>query len=85
MKPFSAGDDAGQKRLRLTTGYDDQTTGFGHASRHPQRDLSPFPQKRPSRHGEARSTQMIEAITGLCIFLSIGVFLAHAFDAFRMR
>jgi hypothetical protein len=28
---------------------------------------------------------MIEAATALLVFLSIGVFLAHAFDAYRMR
>jgi len=28
---------------------------------------------------------MIEVVTALLVFVSIGVFLAHAFDAYRLR
>jgi hypothetical protein len=31
------------------------------------------------------SKAMTEAFTATCLFLSIGVFLAHAFDVCRMR
>jgi hypothetical protein len=46
--------------------------------------LSPFPQGRPPWHGgNPGSAPMIEIVTALLAFLSIGVFVAHAFDAYR--
>jgi hypothetical protein len=61
----------------------DQTAGFDHAGPHPQRDLPPFPQERPSRYGNAGGKAMTEIVVALLAFLSISVFLAHAFDAYR--
>jgi hypothetical protein len=60
-----------------------QTAGFDHVGPHPQRDLSPIPQGRPSRHGKAGGKAMTEIVVPLLAFLSISVFLAHAFDAYR--
>jgi hypothetical protein len=60
-----------------------QTAGFDHAGPHPQRDLSPIPQGRPSRHGKAGGKAMTEIVVAMLAFLSISVFLAHAFDAYR--
>ena len=63
----------------------DQTAGFDHVGPHPQRDLSPIPQGRPSRHFEPGSKAMTETVTALAMFFSISVFLAHAFDVYRTR
>jgi hypothetical protein len=60
-------------------------TGFDHADPHRQRDLPAIPQGRPHWHGSNGGTAMTEIVTALLAFLSIGVFLAHAFDAYRMR
>jgi hypothetical protein len=61
----------------------DETAGFDHVGPHPQRDLPPIPQGRPSRHGKAGGKAMTEIVAALLVFLSISVFLAHAFDAYR--
>jgi len=63
----------------------DQTAGFDHAGPHPQHDLPPISQGRPSRHGKPGSKPMTEVVTALFVFFSISVFLAHAFDAYYMR
>jgi len=60
-------------------------TGFNHADPHPQRDLPAMPQDRPQWHGNDAGIAMTEIVTALLVFLSIGVFLAHVFDACRMR
>jgi hypothetical protein len=83
-KPFSMADEAVLKQRRPTL-LVDQTTGFDHGSPTPYRDLPPIPQYRPSRHDEPGSKVMAEAVTALCIFFSISIFLAHAVDAFRAR
>ena len=36
-------------------------------------------------HRKPRGKAMTEAIAGLCVLLSASIFLAHAFDAYRMR
>jgi hypothetical protein len=61
----------------------DQTAGFDHDGPHPQRDLPPIPQGGLSRHGKAGGKAMTEIVAALFVFLSISVFLAHAFDAYR--
>jgi hypothetical protein len=61
----------------------DQTTGFDHVGPDSQRDLPPISQGRPSRHGKAGDKAMTEIVAALLVFLSISVFLAHAFDAYR--
>jgi hypothetical protein len=59
-----------------------KTTGVGHGN-HPQRNLPRIPQERPFRQGNLGGKAMTEVVTALLVFLSIGVFLAHAFDAYR--
>jgi hypothetical protein len=61
-----------------------RSTGLDHYGHHPQRDLPPFPQGRRLWHcGDPGGAAMIEVVTALLAFLSISVFLAHAFDAYR--
>jgi hypothetical protein len=57
--------------------------GCDHAGLTPQRDLPPISQGRPSRHRNAGGKAMTEIVVALLAFLSISVFLAHAFDAFH--
>jgi hypothetical protein len=58
--------------------------GLDRHGRHPQRDLPPFPQGRPLWHGgDPRNAPMIEIVTAALAFLSISVFLAQAFNAYR--
>jgi hypothetical protein len=59
--------------------------GSDHVGPHPQRDLQAIPQGRASRHGERGGIAMTETVAALFVFLSVSVFLAHAFDAYRMR
>jgi hypothetical protein len=51
----------------------------------PGHDLSAIPQGRYRGFDKRLGKAMIEAATALLIFLSVSVFLAHAFDAYRMR
>jgi hypothetical protein len=62
-----------------------QTAGFGHAGSRPQHDLSRIPQARPFRHCGPRGKTMTETVAALLVIVSIGIFLAHAFDAYRTR
>jgi len=39
----------------------------------------------PSGHGEPGGKAMTEVVTAVCVFFSISVFLAHAFDAYYVR
>jgi hypothetical protein len=83
MKPFSDIHEVVRKPILayLQCGL----TGIDHYGRYTQRDLPPFPQGRPLGHcGDPRGAPMIEIVTALLAFLSISVFLAHAFDAYRM-
>ena len=61
----------------------DQTTGCDHGNR-PQRDLSRSPEGRGIRHDDdPGSAAVIDFVTALLAFLSVGVFVAHALDAYR--
>jgi hypothetical protein len=60
-----------------------QTAGFDHAGPNPERGLPPISQERPSGYGNAWGKAMTEIVAALLVFLSISVFLAHAFDAYR--
>jgi hypothetical protein len=62
-----------------------QAAGFDHVDPHPGRGLPAIPQGRYRGLDKRLGKAMIEAATALLVFLSIGVFLAHAFDAYRMR
>lgn len=58
--------------------------GGGHAHHHPQFDLSTFPHGFPRWHGsDPGEPPMTEAAAALLAFLSVGIFLAHALDAYR--
>ena len=61
------------------------SNGDCHVGPHPERDLPRIPQRRSSRHRPRRGKGMTEVVTALFVFFSISVFLAHAFDAYRMR
>jgi hypothetical protein len=80
---WSFGEDGRKRSGALMT--PDQTTGCDHVGHHSQRNLPPVPSGRRSRYFEPGGKAMIEAITAICIFFSISVFLAHAFDVYRMR
>jgi hypothetical protein len=60
-----------------------ETAGFDHARPYPQRGLPPISQGHASRHRKAWGKAMTEIVVALLVFLSISVFLAHAFDAYR--
>ena len=62
-----------------------QTAGFDHVNPHRGHDLPAIPQGRSRGFDKRLGKAMIEAATALLAFLSVGVFLAHAFDAYRMR
>ncbi len=61
------------------------SNGDCHVGPHPEHDLPRIPQRRSSRHRPRRGKAMTEVVTALFVFFSISVFLAHAFDAYRMR
>jgi hypothetical protein len=52
---------------------------------HPERDLPQIHHHRTSRRRPPRGNAMIEAVMPLSVFFSVSIFLAHAFDAYRMR
>jgi hypothetical protein len=83
MKPFSP--TAKSSRTDATNVLFDQAAGFDHVGPHPQRNLPPIPQVRPSRRGKPGRTAMTEIVTAVLVFLSITVFLAHTLDAYRVR
>jgi hypothetical protein len=56
----------------------------GYHGRHPQRDLPPLPQgRRPWHRCDPGGAPMTDIATALLALISIGVFVAHAFDAYR--
>ena len=62
-----------------------QTTGLDHVSIGPEPHLPRVSQARASRHFNTGRKAMTEVVTALLAFISIGIFLAHAFDAYRLR
>ena len=62
-----------------------KTTGLDHVSIGPEPHLPRVSQARPPRHLNLGRKAMIEIVTALLAFISIGIFLAHAFDAYRLR
>ena len=83
-KPFWGTDENVLKQKAAYAGGVNQR-GFHHVGPHPQRDLQAIPQGRACRHGEQEGTAMTETVAALFVLLSVSVFLAHAFDAYRMR
>ena len=61
------------------------TKGLDHVGIGPEPHLPRVPQARPSRHFNVGRKAMTEVVTALLAFISIGIFLAHAFDAYRLR
>jgi hypothetical protein len=64
---------------------DNRTERQDHVGIDPEPRLPRIPQTCPCRHDDAGRKTLIEVVTALLIFVSIDVFLAHAFDAFRLR
>jgi hypothetical protein len=62
-----------------------QTSGLDHVGIGPEPHLSRISQACPFRHGNTGRKAMTEVVTAFLIFVSIGIFLAHAFDAYRLR
>jgi hypothetical protein len=56
----------------------------GHGS-YSQCDLSRVSQERPVDQTDRGGTPMTEMLAAVLVFISIGIFLAHAFDAYRTR
>jgi hypothetical protein len=50
-----------------------------------QRNLFDCAKDRPFNTSIAQDPSMFEAITAFLIVLSVGILIAHAFDAFRRR
>jgi hypothetical protein len=76
-----------RKRPETKAAYLPQPPNHGdrHLDPPPQRDLPRNPQRRSSRHCPRKGKAMTEAVMALLVLFSISVFLAHAFDAYRMR
>ena len=60
-------------------------TGLDHVGISPQLHLPRISPACPFGHGNTGRKAMTEVVTAFLIFVSIGVFLAHAFDAYRLR
>jgi hypothetical protein len=65
--------------------FPDQTTGLDHVGIGPEPHLPRVSQARASRHFNIGRKAMTEVVTAILAFISIGIFLAHAFDAYRLR
>jgi hypothetical protein len=72
-------------KQRPPTVLSHQTTGLDHVGIGPEPHLSRISQTCPFRHGNSGRKAMTEVVTAFLIFVSIGIFLAHAFDAYRLR
>jgi hypothetical protein len=59
------------------------TTGFSHVCVHPQLDLPQSSQELHVGRGKLGGKVMTQVVIAVLLFLSVGVFLAHAFDAYR--
>jgi hypothetical protein len=84
MKPFLAVREALRKQTAITVGPVERT-GLDHVGISTQPHLPPISKACPSRHDITGRKAMTEVVTAFLIFVSIGVFLAHAFDAYRLR
>jgi hypothetical protein len=81
-KPFSTRREAIRKQCRPSLAA--LATGCCHGS-FPQCDLSRISEERPVNHADRGGTPMTETMAAVLVFISIGIFLAHAYDAYRMR
>jgi hypothetical protein len=84
MKPFSNIHEVVRKPILA---YPEcGLTGIDHHGHHPQRHLPPISQRRSSRHSEPGGkamTDLVTAVCVICVLFCIGVFLAHALDAYH--
>jgi len=62
-----------------------ERTGLDHVGICTQPHLPRISQACPCRHDNTGRKAMTEVVTAFLVFVSIGVFLAHAFDAYRLR
>jgi hypothetical protein len=62
-----------------------ERTGLDHVGLSTQPHLPRISQACPCRHDNTGRKAMTEVVTAFLVFVSIGVFLAHAFDAYRLR
>ena len=83
-KPFSGADENVLKQ-RWPTFPPLTKHGDRYLDPPPERDLPRIPHRRSSRHCPRKGKAMTEAVTVLLLLFSISVFLAHGFDAYRMR
>ena len=84
MKPFN-GPTKPPGNKPVLSSPQDQKMGCDHVDPRSQRDLPPLPSGRPFRHFEPGSKAMTEVVTALAVIFSMSIFLAHAFDGYRMR
>ena len=82
VKPFWAPREAFRKQRRPSITFG-QTTGCDHAGNLPQRGLPRSPQDLHLRDDKLGGDAMMDVVTTLLVFLSVSVFVAHAFDAYR--
>ena len=61
------------------------TKGLDHVGIGPEPHLPRVSQTRASWHFNIGRKAMTEVVTAILAFISIGIFLAHAFDAYRLR
>jgi hypothetical protein len=62
-----------------------ERTRLDHVGISTQPHLPRISQACPCRHDNTGRKAMTEVVTAFLVFVSIGVFLAHAFDAYRLR
>jgi hypothetical protein len=73
------------RKQRPPTIQPGRTTGLDHVGIGPEPHLPRVSQAYPFRDGNTGRKAMTEVVTAILILGSIGVFLAHAFDAYRLR
>jgi hypothetical protein len=76
--------EAFRKQTAATIRQSEQTR-LDHVGIGAQRHLPRIYQACPFRHGNTGRKAMTEVVTAFLLFVSVGVFLAHAFDAYRLR
>jgi hypothetical protein len=80
-KPFLTGREVVLKHGRPTVSTSNE--GDDYADHDPECDLRPIPARGDVGHRAPGGMAMIESTIARLVFLSLGIFLAHAFDAYR--
>ena len=83
-KPFFRFDETGLKQWAAPI-VSRSDNGVDHVGTNAQPNLPPVSQIRPFGPGEPGRKAVIEVISALFGFFSVTLFLAHAFDAYRVR